>query len=332
MLRAMAETIQEKGDGSDLVLRASRAAVDAHPQAAWACAGVTDEGLAVLVHGNAAATVRVDDGSQVTLTAGDSMLPQSRVFAGASVTAILVIGGADAPDDRFWLGNGVVQGGGLAVTASFDRVPGSAGSAGASSPADAGGNEHPPTLDRPVVGGPGPTRPAVQGTQRADAEVVDEHAVLVDGTLCENGHFTDPTAWACRFCGAGLLVPPEYVERRPRPPLGQLVFDDGMRVPLDADYVLGREPTLDGEVLAGRMRPLLINDPDGTVSRLHLKITLVGWQVEVSDLGSANGSFIQESGDEHPLVPFEPAVIEPGAQIRIGHRSMQYVSYQGARQ
>ena len=41
------------------------------------------------------------------------------------------------------------------------------------------------------------------------------------------------------------------LQRRPRPPLGVLVFDDGTRVTLDGDYVLGREPVLDFDVMAG---------------------------------------------------------------------------------
>ena len=107
------------------------------------------------------------------------------------------------------------------------------------------------------------------------------------------------------------------------------VIADGTKFTLDGDYVLGREPTLDGDVLAGRARPLRINDPNGTVSRLHLKISLVGWQVEVSDLGSANGSVLQAPDEERTLTPFEPAIIEPGARIGIGHRSMQYLAYRG---
>ncbi len=74
-----------------------------------------------------------------------------------------------------------------------------------------------------------------------------------------------------------------------------------------------------------------ISDPGGTVSRLHLRITLVGWQVEVSDLGSANGSVLQAPGGERTLAPFEPIVHEPGTRIGIGHRSMQYLAYQGVR-
>jgi hypothetical protein len=124
--------------------------------------------------------------------------------------------------------------------------------------------------------------------------------------------------------------PPRRFDRRPRPSLGELVFDDGTRFPLDGNYVLGREPALDGDVLAGRARPMRINDPNGTVSRLHLKISLVGWQVEISDLGSANGSVLQSPGEERTLTPFEPAAIESGARISVGHRSMQYLAYQGA--
>jgi hypothetical protein len=300
LLRALAETIQEAGDGSDLVLRASRAAVNSHGNNAWACAGVTEEGLAVFVHGRAAATVRVDDGPEVTLSIGDSRLPVSRTFNGATVAVILLIGGASPPDERFRLGDGVVQGGGLAVTATAGQ----------------------PAAHRTDFDGRGFTQ---------DSPTAEDGAVFVDGSLCAGGHFNDPDAWTCRDCGIGMPRPPRYIERRPRPPLGELLLDDGTRAPLDTDYVLGREPTLDGEVLAGRVRPMLINDPNGTVSRLHLKIFLSGWRVEVCDLGSANGSVVQVAGEERTLVPFAPTTIELGAQIRIGHRSIQYVSYQGAR-
>ena len=374
LLRVVAETAEAGGDGSELVIRAARAALGAPPQAAWACAGVTaDGGLAVLVHGYAAATVRVGDGPEVTLAVSDSKLPVSRAFTGEAVTAILVIGGAAPPDERFWLGDGVVQGGGIALTATADRPqarvrppdvqpparpqparppqppppppppppvqpqPPLPGRSWADAPEvaqtaldgnttnaidDPGqGGWHPPTLDTPGVGTPQASRPA---------EEAAHDAVLVDGVLCANGHFNDPSARSCRLCGIGLEQPPRHFDRRPRPALGELLFDDGTRVTLDGDYVLGREPALDGDVLAGRARALRINDPNGTVSRLHLKISLTGWHVEVSDLGSANGSVLHLPDGEHTLAPFEPAAIEPGARIGIGHRSMQYLAYQGA--
>lgn len=390
LLGAIAETAGENGDGGALVIKAARAALSSHRQAAWACAGTTaDGGLAVLVHGQAAATLRVDGGPEFTLSVSDSRLPVSRTFTGATITVILVIGGAEPPDERFWLGDGVLRGGGLALTASAGARPqapepwppeaGPRADASRADPqpwadgprADAPRTDPPrqdsprqdapranapraeiqqTAVDVPVLGGGGASgwseREQAAGRDGGRSPTLDAHglgspdaaepgpagpeSVLVEGVLCANGHFNDPEAWSCRDCGLGLDQSPRRFDRRPRPSLGELVIDDGTRFPLDGDYVLGREPALDGDVLAGRARPLRINDPNGTVSRLHLKISLVGWQVEISDLGSANGSVLQTPGEERTLTPFEPAAIEPGARISVGHRSMQYVAYQGA--
>jgi hypothetical protein len=125
-----------------------------------------------------------------------------------------------------------------------------------------------------------------------------------------------------RTPGAGPAV-------RRSAPHGVLELDDGTRVALDGDYVIGREPVLDGDVMAGRARPLPVSDPDGTVSRLHLRVSLVGGRVEVRDLGSANGSVLQTPGGRWALAPFESAVIEPGTRIGIGHRSIRYLADRG---
>lgn len=329
LLSAVAETVKAGGDGSDLVIRVAREALGAYREASWACAGPTvDGGVATLVYGHAAATVRVEGQPEVTLTVSDLMLPVSRVFAGKTVTAILVIGGAAPPDERFWLGEGVVPGGGIAVTLAVQ-------------------DDHPPTTGKPGVGSPQVNAAPANARQASVAPVNaapanaaplsapvgavvssedDRGIVLVDGVLCPNAHFNDPSAVYCRQCGVGLEQPPRHIERRPRPSLGELIVDDGTRITLDGDYVLGREPALDGDVLAGRARPVRISDPNGTVSRLHLKVTLVGWQVEISDLGSANGSVLHLPDGERTLTPFQPATIEPGARIAIGHRSMQYLA------
>jgi hypothetical protein len=363
LLSALAETAASAGDGGDLVLRAARTALACSGQPAWACAGVTtDGGVAVLVHGRAVATVHIDGGPEITLTASDSVIPVSRKFAGASITFRLAIGHPAPPDPQFWLGEGVVRGGGLAVTVTADmsampvppdappaavlpevpvmtRVPPTvleidalAGMPGsgttvnsdewfAQRPLASPATRHSPTAETPAVETleAGPHAEEIAGNE-------DPRAVLVEGVLCSRDHFNDPSARACRQCGIGLEQPPGNVQRRQRPPLGVLVLDDGTRFPLDGDYVLGREPAFDSDVIDGRARPLRINDPNGTVSRLHLRISLIGWQVEVSDLGSANGSVLQSSGGERILVPFVPTMIEPGARIGIGHRSMQYLA------
>jgi hypothetical protein len=213
----------------------------------------------------------------------------------------------------------VVQGGGLAVTVAADVagpimiVPDAVPSTDVS--------EAPPTAMSRVA-------PPTVGVAASTGED-DLAPVLVEGVLCTREHFNDPGARYCRQCGIGMGQLPRTFKRRQRPPLGVLVLDDGSGFPLDGDYVIGREPVLDGDVMAGRARPLRVCDPDGSVSRLHLRISLIGWQVEVSDLGSANGSVLHSADGERTLAPFEPTVIETGARIGIGHRSMQYLSQQG---
>jgi hypothetical protein len=315
LLGVLTEVAAAAGDGRDLVRMAARAALGCPGQPAWACAGVTaDDGMAVLVHGAAVATVCVDGTGEFELTASDAVIPVTRTFTGASISVELAVGNPAQPDLRCWLGDGVVYGGGLALTA--------AGPAGAAEQAairlDTLHDIVPPQLTSSL---------SAEMTRSQPAS--GRPAVVVEGVLCASEHFNDPEARACRQCGASLDQPPRSVLRRQRPPLGVLVFDDGTRITLDGDYVLGREPVLDFDVMAGRARPLRISDPEGTVSRLHLRVSLVGWQVEVSDLGSANGSVLRAPGEERTLAPFEPIVLEPGTRIGIGHRSMQYLAYQG---
>ena len=151
---------------------------------------------------------------------------------------------------------------------------------------------------------------------------------MVEGVLCARNHFNDPDVAYCRQCGISMIQQTRTTQLGQRPPLGVLLLDDGTGFTLDRDYVLGREPVLDGDVAAGRARPLRITDPDGTVGRVHLRVSLVGWQVEVKDLGSVNGSVIHlPAGGEGKLNPYDPVLVEPGTRIGVGQRSIQYLSY-----
>lgn len=162
---------------------------------------------------------------------------------------------------------------------------------------------------------------------KEEADLYIPEPVLVDGVFCSRNHFNDPNVQYCRQCGISMVQITRKSRKGQRPPLGVLLLDDGTGFTLDRDYVVGREPVLDGDVAAGRARPLRISDPDGTVSRLHLRISLVGWQVEIRDLGSANGSVLYLPTGEQRLSPYDSTVIMPGARIGVGHRSLQYLSY-----
>jgi hypothetical protein len=151
--------------------------------------------------------------------------------------------------------------------------------------------------------------------------------VVVDGAMCARLHFNAPDAMFCRECRVSMREVTKNTRRRPRPPLGVLLVDDGRGYPLDRDYVIGREPLLDDDVAAGRATPLPITDAEGSVSRLHLRVSLVGWRVEVRDLGSANGSVLYRAGGPRTLAPVDVVVLDPGARVGVGRRSVQFLPY-----
>ena len=67
----------------------------------------------------------------------------------------------------------------------------------------------------------------------------------------------------------------------------------------DTDYVIGREPAMDADVRAGRARPLVLADSDRTASRVHAAVRLHAGTVWVTDLGSANGTYVVVPGAVH---------------------------------
>ncbi len=113
-------------------------------------------------------------------------------------------------------------------------------------------------------------------------------------------------------------------------PGGVLLLDDGSRFELDTDYVIGREPQHDPDVVAGSARPLRIVDSEGVVSRRHARIAVVGSTVSVIDLGSANGTFIEPAGaapdgaGRRQVPAGESVVLEPGVQVTLGRRWLRY--------
>jgi hypothetical protein len=163
-----------------------------------------------------------------------------------------------------------------------------------------------------------------------DLGLVEMPSAIVEGVYCKNGHFNDPEGRYCAICGIGMGQLTKIRQKGKRPPLGVLILGDGSVCQLDADYVIGREPTLDTEVADGRARPLRLTGASGVVSRIHARVELDGWQVFLSDLNSANGTQILLPGERTPtsLQPGVRTALVPGAQIRLGGEyGLQYDSH-----
>jgi FHA domain len=184
------------------------------------------------------------------------------------------------------------------------------------------------------AGGDMPRRdPLPLGAEAPDAKdlgLIEMPVASVEGIYCKNGHFNDPDARYCAVCGISMGQLTKVRQQGPRPPLGVLILGDGSVLQLDADYVIGREPTLDKSVADGHARPLRLMGASGVVSRIHARVELDGWQVFLTDLNSANGTQVLMPGERNPtsLQPGMRTPLVAGAQIRLGGEyGLQYDSH-----
>jgi hypothetical protein len=143
----------------------------------------------------------------------------------------------------------------------------------------------------------------------------DRIGPMVPALICPAGHVCPPTGASCRRCGAPL--PPDPVPV-PRPVLGVLRLSLGDVITLDRGVLMGRNPRADFDNADGAQRPHVVKLPsaDGDISRTHLQVTLDGWHVLVTDLGSTNGTLVTLPGrDPEQLRPGEPVLIQPGTLV-----------------
>jgi len=149
----------------------------------------------------------------------------------------------------------------------------------------------------------------------------------VSGVRCRKGHFNDPNLPYCVVCGIGLTQAGRVIAQDERPVLGVLLLDDGRLLPLDRDHVLGRSPDLSDQVRRGEATAVALEDP--LVSDVHAWVSLRGWEVSVTDVGSQHGTYVRDPGapDWEPLHGGGQRTLQPGALIAVGARQLRFETY-----
>ncbi len=158
----------------------------------------------------------------------------------------------------------------------------------------------------------------------------DPDAVVLDGLNCARGHFNHPHAANCAWCGLGMAQVSHVLVRGKRPPLGVLVIDEQATFTLDADYIVGRQPSKDPSIDGVRVRELVLADAERQVSRVHATVRLQGWDVVVEDQGSGNGTYVVDPATGAPalqLPPHTPRVLGPGEHVHIGRHRLTFHSH-----
>ena len=97
-----------------------------------------------------------------------------------------------------------------------------------------------------------------------------------------------------------------------------LTFDDGRRVTLGERVIIGRAP---GEGGAESVQFVCFDDE--TVSRRHVEVQMTRGAVHVRDLGSTNGTAIDDSGHLIPVGTDDLSPVKVGDVVRFGDRRFE---------
>ncbi len=178
--------------------------------------------------------------------------------------------------------------------------------------------------------------PAVPRSPDGPDEAHSIDGARIGGAAFDGPSFDGPSFDGPGFDGPGFggpssdLAAPERASEDPggRPLVGVLVFDDGVSVPVDAEYVVGRLPDADERVRSGALRSIALEDRSGAVSRVHAEVRLDGGDVLVVDSGSRNGTFVADPDEpEWTVLPARGARrLVPGTRVRMGDRTFEFRS------
>ncbi|WP_238886238.1 FHA domain-containing protein [Mycobacterium sp. IDR2000157661] len=298
------------------------------------------DGYAVILRGAVAVTVYDADAPEILHGATPPAPPRRVVRPVTRRVALYVVeqdgSTATVPTERGIgsLVEGVAQGSGAVVWPEEVRFP--VASPAEPIPPAVPDSRHPVDLVPPKVfetfkpdDQPPPRRAPLPVRRRAEAKRQPPPRTRergVGGIICARRHFNDPRVSFCRLCGLRMNQTKEIIFGE-RPPLGFLVLDDGTTIVLNSDLVIGRDPNISSPA-GSSATPIQLVDPAGELSRAHIAIRLIDWDVSVVDLNSTNGTRVKQANEDlwRRIAPQRPHLLKPGAEVQIGGRRITFES------
>ena len=160
----------------------------------------------------------------------------------------------------------------------------------------------------------------------AQAATLAPQRPQLKGVLCTAGHLTAPLETTCRSCeepveiGAALAT-------GDRPVLGTLTFDDGAVLNIDRPAAVGAEVP-GGYVIDNEPATIVrLDDGVGGVSALQLEVRLSGWNVEIVDMDSENGTYTMLRGERQTRTKLranQAVTLQRDMEVQTGGRSFVF--------
>jgi len=310
---------------------------------AFALASVSDGQVHAFVHGDVEVSVETTDG-EVRTQDGRRISTWSEVVVDDAARITLREAGADPAGPALPLIGGVV----LAAAVTVD-VPGPRDLLDTAGAADE--VEEPTAVVGSAVSAPAPS-PAGPPPGVPDPPVLPETPAAVLGVADEAGpgdeddlDELDIDTGLDGLDGADgrTVLSSELVEIRRRLPhwpddevpgpfplpgtsadpdrrVARLVLSSGVVVALDRRVLLGRSPMVSRAADTGEVpRLVTVESPHRDISRTHAEVRMTEDGVEVTDLHSTNGVYLETEGrGVERLAPGEPTVVAPEAVVDIG--------------
>ena len=147
---------------------------------------------------------------------------------------------------------------------------------------------------------------------------------MVRSLVCQGCGSPNPlVASHCRGCAALLHSTSTDVRDVSQPVLGVVRLSDGREEMLNADLVVGRNPTYGR--LGHYQRAVVHGEEDLSISRRHIELKLAGWKVMATSLAEGSGTTVESpEGAVSQLLPGVPHELVSGDTVRYGDAWLRF--------